>query len=120
MEPHHHQQLQRFNYEFWFFAFGLKRHEARGELLQQPRSPCQRRAAFSIAKPPCAAVDQKGRYAVSPLAPNDPTRLAVDAKRLIGNELGLNRHISSAIGKARDAGSQSIASTVSPIPPRIA
>jgi len=93
MEPHHHQQLQRFNYEFWFFAFGLK----------QPRSPCQRRAAFAIAKAPCAAIYQKSGGAVSPLAPNNPTRLAVDAKRLLGSALDSNRYVGSSIGKAGDA-----------------
>jgi hypothetical protein len=57
MEPHHHQQLQRFNYEFWFCAFGRKRHEARRELLQQPRSPRQGGASFSIADAFCAAIN---------------------------------------------------------------
>jgi hypothetical protein len=28
------QLLQRFSYEFWFCAFGRKRHEARRELFQ--------------------------------------------------------------------------------------
>src|SRR5262249_32219773 len=48
-------------------------------------------------------VDQKGRYAVFPHARNYPVTLAVDAKHLLGNEPGLNRHTGFAIGKAEGA-----------------
>jgi hypothetical protein len=57
------------------------------------------RAALSMADTFCAAINQKGCYAIFSHARNDPARLAVDGKRALVNEPGLNLHIGSAVGK---------------------